>query len=60
MKEEVKAEAKLSKKAGGEYIAKVGIELKSGKQFEAGDKVIGASKEEIDALIVMDAVEKEN
>lgn len=59
MKEEVKAEAKLSKKAGGEYIAKVGIELKSGKQFAAGDKVVGVTKEEIEALIEMDAVEKE-
>ena len=60
MKEEVKAEAKLSKKASGEYIAKVGIELKGGKVFEAGDKIVGATKEEIDALIEMDAVEKEN
>ena len=60
VKIEEMCEVKPEKKSSSNYIALVAFETSEGKLYEAGDKVSGLKELDRDALIEMNAIEKEN
>lgn len=56
--ETTEAESKPVKKTG-KYIALVGCDTSDGKRFEVGDELVGVKNDDLEALLLMNAIKEE-